>query len=109
MFRAAVTSILCVFFVLDIPNEIKAESGESKEQMPEMACHCHGIREQATDQLEQKESTTHANARSAADSKVSASKTRSRAGRKPGGKKLVQKANMTSIYRKLHNRNFSLL
>ncbi|XP_070760747.1 lysine methyltransferase 5Ab [Enoplosus armatus] len=75
----------------DIPNEIKSENCESKEQKPEMACHSHVMREQATDQLEQKESTTHTNARPAAD-KVSASKTRIRTGRKLGAKKTENKA-----------------
>lgn len=76
MFRAAVSLILCFFLILDIPNEIKSVSCESKEQKPEMSCHSHGIREQATDQHEQKESSTHTNGRS------TASKPRSRAGRK---------------------------
>ncbi|XP_037633682.1 lysine methyltransferase 5Ab [Sebastes umbrosus] len=76
----------------DIPNEIKSESCESKEQKPETACHSHEIREQATDQLEQKESTTHTNARSAADIKVSAPKPRSKTGRKLGAKKTENKA-----------------
>lgn len=87
MFRAAVNFILCFLLILDLPNEIKSESCESKEQKPEMACHSHGIREQGSDQLEQKESTTHTNGRSAADVKVSASKPRSRTGRKLGAKK----------------------
>ncbi|XP_029295704.1 lysine methyltransferase 5Ab [Cottoperca gobio] len=76
----------------DMPNEIKSESCESKEQMPEMACHSHGIREKATDQPEKKESTTHTNGRSAADVKVLASKPRSRTGRKLGAKKTENKA-----------------
>ncbi|XP_076587768.1 lysine methyltransferase 5Ab [Chaetodon auriga] len=76
----------------DIPNEIKSESCESKEQKPEMAPHIHGMREQATDQLEQKGPPTHTNIRSAADSKVSASKSRSRSGRKLGAKKTENKA-----------------
>lgn len=87
MFGAALNFILCFFFISDIPNEIKSESCKSKEQMPETACHGHGIREKAIDQPEQKESTMHPNATSAADSKVSASKTRSRTGRKLGKKK----------------------
>ncbi|XP_044051655.1 lysine methyltransferase 5Ab [Siniperca chuatsi] len=76
----------------DILNEIKSDSCESKEQEPKMACLSHGMREQATDQLEQKESTTHTNTRSAADIKASASKTRSRTGRKLGAKKTENKA-----------------
>ncbi|XP_041792989.1 lysine methyltransferase 5Ab [Chelmon rostratus] len=76
----------------DISNEIKSESCESKEQKPEMACHSHGSREQAADQLEQKGSTAHTNVRSAVDSKVSASKSRSRTGRKLRAKKTENKA-----------------
>ncbi|KAL7392090.1 hypothetical protein ABVT39_019483 [Epinephelus coioides] len=75
----------------DVPNEIKSESCEVKEEKPETACHSHGIREQASEQLEQKESTMHTNGRSAADTKVSASKPR-RAGRKLGAKKTENKA-----------------
>ncbi|XP_068422957.1 lysine methyltransferase 5Ab isoform X2 [Clinocottus analis] len=73
----------------DIPNEIKSESYESKEQKPETACH--GIRKQSTDQLEQKESITHTSSKSAADDTVS-DKPRSRAGRKLGAKKTENKA-----------------
>ncbi|XP_034727722.1 lysine methyltransferase 5Ab [Etheostoma cragini] len=69
----------------DVSNEIKSESCESKEQKPEMACH--GIREQSPDQLKQKESSTHTNGRAAADIKLSASKPRSRTGRKLRAKK----------------------
>ncbi|XP_071339109.1 lysine methyltransferase 5Ab isoform X2 [Trachinotus anak] len=76
----------------DIPNEMKSESCESKEQKPEMPCHSHGIREQLTDQLDQKESTTHTNAKSAADSKVSASKPQSKTGHKVRAKKTENKA-----------------
>ncbi|XP_034547286.1 lysine methyltransferase 5Ab [Notolabrus celidotus] len=76
----------------DIPQETKSESCTLKEQKPETALHCHGIREPVTDQLEQKKPTVQINARSAADVKVSASKPRSRAGRKPGAKKTENKA-----------------
>ncbi|KAM9360926.1 lysine methyltransferase 5Ab [Symphorus nematophorus] len=76
----------------DVPNERKSESCESKEQKPEMACHSHGKREQATDQLEQRESITHTNVRSATDGKASASKSRSRTARKLGAKKTENKA-----------------
>ncbi|TKS78656.1 N-lysine methyltransferase KMT5A-A [Collichthys lucidus] len=71
----------------DIPNEIKPESCESKEQKLEMTCPSHGMKKQATDQVEQNKSTTLTNARSAADGKVSASKSRSRTGRRAGAKK----------------------
>ncbi|XP_073322599.1 lysine methyltransferase 5Ab [Pagrus major] len=76
----------------DVPNEIKSESCESKDQKPEAACHSQGTREQAEDQLEQKESTTHTNARPAAESKVSAPKTQSRTGPKFRAKKTENKA-----------------
>jgi len=76
----------------DMPNEIKPDSCESKEQRAEMSCHSHGIREQATDQLEQKESTSHTNTGSATDSNISKSKSRSRTGRKPRAKKTENKA-----------------
>ncbi|XP_042344657.1 lysine methyltransferase 5Ab isoform X2 [Plectropomus leopardus] len=76
----------------DMPNEIIAESCESKEPKPEIACHSHEIREQATDRLEQKEFGTHTNGRSAADIKVSAAKPRSRTARKLGAKKTENKA-----------------
>ncbi|XP_068994712.1 lysine methyltransferase 5Ab [Embiotoca jacksoni] len=76
----------------DIPSEIKPGSCESKEQKTEMACHSHGVKEHATDQHEQKDSTTHTDGRSATDSKVSASKPRSRTGRKPAAKKTESKA-----------------
>ncbi|XP_045891161.1 lysine methyltransferase 5Ab [Micropterus dolomieu] len=72
----------------DMPDEIKSESCEPKEQKSEMACLRHGIREQ----VEQKESTTHTDTRSAADIKVSATKTRSRNGRKVRAKKTENKA-----------------
>ncbi|XP_068560060.1 lysine methyltransferase 5Ab [Cebidichthys violaceus] len=75
----------------DIPNEIKSESCESKEQKPEMTYSSHGIAKQPTDQLEQKESTTHTSAKSAADNKVS-DKPQSRTGRKLGTKKTENKA-----------------
>ncbi|XP_039659843.1 lysine methyltransferase 5Ab isoform X2 [Perca fluviatilis] len=78
-------------FKKDLPNEIKSESCESKEQKPEMACHSHVIREQGPDQIEKKESTTHTNGRSAADLKLSASKPQSRTGRKLGAKKTEDK------------------
>lgn len=76
----------------DMPNEIKPDSCESKEQRAEMACHSHGIKDEATDQLEQKESTSHTNVRSAADSNVSKSKSRSLTARKPRAKKTENKA-----------------
>ncbi|XP_040011803.1 lysine methyltransferase 5Ab [Xiphias gladius] len=76
----------------DIPNEVKSESCESKEQKPEMACQSHGIREQFTDQPDQKESTTHTDARLQAGKKVTASKPRSRTGPKLGAKKIENKA-----------------
>jgi len=85
-FRQLSISFCVPFLILDVPNEIKSESCEVKEEKPETACHSHGIREQASEQLEQKESTMHTNGRSAADTKVSASKPR-RAGRKLGAKK----------------------
>lgn len=84
--------ILVSFLILEMSSEIKPESCESKEQRAEMACHSHGIREQTTDQLEQKESTSHTNAGSAT---VSTSKSRSRTGRKPRAKKWVHKASMS--------------
>uniref|UniRef100_UPI0037E72ECE lysine methyltransferase 5Ab n=1 Tax=Semicossyphus pulcher TaxID=241346 RepID=UPI0037E72ECE len=76
----------------DVPNEIITECCEPKEKDPETALHCHGIIEQVPEQHEQKESTVHVNARSAAESKVSASKPRSRPARKPGAKKTENKA-----------------
>ncbi|XP_059193484.1 lysine methyltransferase 5Ab [Centropristis striata] len=76
----------------DTPNEIKSKSCDPKEPQPEIACPSHGIKQQGTDQLEQKESSTHTNARTAADIKVSTSKPRSRAGRKLGAKKNENKA-----------------
>ncbi|KAK2902077.1 lysine methyltransferase 5Ab [Channa argus] len=72
----------------DIPNESRCESCESKEQNPEMACPSRGVKEQATVQVEQKESRRLSNARSATDDKVSASKPQSRSGRKHGSKKM---------------------
>ncbi|XP_008288055.1 lysine methyltransferase 5Ab [Stegastes partitus] len=74
------------------PNEMTSDSCESKEQQSEVACHSHGTRDQATDQPEQKQSTTHADVRSATDSKVPVSKPRSRTGRKLGAKKIENKA-----------------
>ncbi|XP_035513515.1 lysine methyltransferase 5Ab isoform X2 [Morone saxatilis] len=76
----------------DLPNEAKSESYESKEQKPETAAPCHGMREQAAEQLEQKESVMHSHAKSAADAKVSASKFRSRTGRRLGAKRAENKA-----------------
>lgn len=76
----------------DIPNEVRSESCEAKEQKTEMAHHSLGITENATNQLEQKQSTTQANSRSAANSKVPASKTRSKTARKLGTKKTESKA-----------------
>nr|XP_020458190.1 N-lysine methyltransferase KMT5A isoform X2 [Monopterus albus] len=73
------------------PDNTEPESCESKEQNPEMASHSHGITEQATDQLVQKESTTPTNAGSTASKKVSASKPRSRTGHKLGAKKMETK------------------
>lgn len=92
------TQLNCVFLlrqifislsslILDIPNQIKPESCDSKEEKPEVACPSDEAREQVTTQLEQKESSTHSNPRSATDGKVSASKSRNRAGRKLGAKK----------------------
>ncbi|KAA8592211.1 hypothetical protein FQN60_017666 [Etheostoma spectabile] len=83
-----VTSKLKKGEYLNVSSEIKSESCESKEQKPEMACH--GIREPDPDQLKQKESTTHTNGRAAADIKLSASKPRSRSGRKLGAKKKTE-------------------
>ncbi|KAK9522804.1 hypothetical protein VZT92_019249 [Zoarces viviparus] len=87
------TNAFTTKFKKDIPNEIKSESCESKEQKPEMTSSSHEIRKQSTDQLEQKESTTHTSAKSAAlsDNKVS-DKPRSRTGRKLGAKKTKNKA-----------------
>lgn len=82
-------SLSCFLLILDIPNQIKSESCDSKEQKPEVGCSTHGVREQATAQLEQKQSSTHTNARSSANSKVSASKPRKRTGCKLGAKKWV--------------------
>ncbi|XP_026199767.1 lysine methyltransferase 5Ab [Anabas testudineus] len=76
----------------DIPNQIKPESCDSKEEKPEVACPSDEVREQVTTQLEQKESSTHSNPRSATDGKVSASKSRNRAGRKLGAKKMENNA-----------------
>lgn len=77
----------------DIPKEMKCESSESKEQKPEIPCRSHGIREQCTDQPDQKEPTTYTNqVKSAADVKVTASKPRSRTGHKLGAKKVENKA-----------------
>ncbi|XP_056274271.1 lysine methyltransferase 5Ab isoform X3 [Pseudoliparis swirei] len=75
----------------DIPNDIKSERCESKEQKPETACHGHGIRKQSTDHLEPKESPMHTSAKSAVDNKVP-DKPRSRTGRKLGAKKTESKA-----------------
>uniref|UniRef100_A0A3P8UGD2 [histone H4]-lysine(20) N-methyltransferase n=1 Tax=Amphiprion percula TaxID=161767 RepID=A0A3P8UGD2_AMPPE len=77
-----------------IPSEIKSDSCESKEQQqqPEVACHTHGIREQATAHPEQKKSTPQSDVRSATNSKVSEAKPRSRTGRKLGAKKMDNKA-----------------
>lgn len=100
MFRTAVHFILCFFLFLDVPNEIKAESCESKDQNPEAACQSQGVREQAEDQLERKESTAHANVRPAA------SKTQSRTGPKFRAKKWVQKIDgRRRKYRCLHKLN----
>uniref|UniRef100_A0A3Q3WVP4 [histone H4]-lysine(20) N-methyltransferase n=1 Tax=Mola mola TaxID=94237 RepID=A0A3Q3WVP4_MOLML len=74
--------------ISDVPNEIKSESCESKEQRPEMVCQSHATREQASDQPEKNETATHTTLRPAADSKVSASKTRKGTGRKLSAKKL---------------------
>nr|XP_020506370.1 N-lysine methyltransferase KMT5A-like [Labrus bergylta] len=76
----------------DVPHDIKSESSESKEQKPEAALHCPGVTETATDQLKQKETTAHVNAKPAADGKVSAAKPRGRPGRKLGAKKTENKA-----------------
>lgn len=81
--------IHCVFLILDVPNEVKSERCESKEQNPEIPCHSHGTGEQLSDQFDQKESTTHTNARSAADGKVPAPKPRNRTGNKVRAKKWV--------------------
>lgn len=86
-FRTAAHFIPCFFLFLDVPNEIKSESCESKDQNPEAACQGQGMREQAEDQLERKESTAHTNVRPAAESKVPASKTQSRTGPKFRAKK----------------------
>ncbi|KAL6114142.1 kmt5a [Pungitius sinensis] len=72
----------------DLPNEIKSERCESREQKLDMACPSQVIRTQSA---EQKESTTHTSATSAADNKVSG-KPRSRTGRKLGAKKTENKA-----------------
>lgn len=70
-----------------MPNE-KSDGPESKQQKPEMVCHCHGVGEQDNDQLQKNKSTKHVNTKPAADSKVSASKPRSRTGCKNKGKML---------------------
>ncbi|KAF3850786.1 hypothetical protein F7725_012558 [Dissostichus mawsoni] len=75
-----------------MPNEIKSESCESKEQKAEMGCKSHGIKEQATEQLEKKKSTAHTNGRSAAEIQVLAAKPRSKTGRKPAAKKSENQA-----------------
>ncbi|XP_026178096.1 lysine methyltransferase 5Ab [Mastacembelus armatus] len=75
----------------NMPNEVKAESCECKDK-PEMASDSHGVTEQATDHLEQKESNTQRKDRSAADTKVSTTKPRSRTGRKHRAKKMENKA-----------------
>ncbi|XP_053181606.1 lysine methyltransferase 5Ab [Scomber japonicus] len=76
----------------DMPDEIKSESCESKEQRAEMACHSQGIRKQATDQPEQKETMSHTTAGSAKGGNVSTPKSRNRTGRKPRAKKTENKA-----------------
>ncbi|XP_029998671.1 lysine methyltransferase 5Ab [Sphaeramia orbicularis] len=63
----------------DVPSEMKHDSQEAKEQKTVTS---HEIREQPTDQCMQKESPINTNAASAKDSKVSASKNRSRTGPK---------------------------
>ncbi|XP_040052175.2 lysine methyltransferase 5Ab isoform X1 [Gasterosteus aculeatus] len=74
----------------DSPNEIQSGSCGSKEQKRDMACPSQVSRKQSTDQLEQKESTTHTSAKSAAD-KVS-EKPQSRTGRKRRAKKTENQA-----------------
>ncbi|KAK1893379.1 N-lysine methyltransferase KMT5A-A [Dissostichus eleginoides] len=76
----------------EVPNEIKSESCESKEQKAEIGCKSHGIKEQATEQLEKKKSTAHTNGRSAAEIQVLAAKPRSKTGRKPAAKKSENQA-----------------
>ncbi|XP_071396750.1 lysine methyltransferase 5Ab [Centroberyx affinis] len=77
----------------DRPNEINSEICESKEeQSSDTAQHGPGSREQTTEQPEEKDSIAHTNPGSAADGKVSASKPRSRAGRKGKVKKTENKA-----------------
>ncbi|KAM8886342.1 lysine methyltransferase 5Ab isoform 2-T2 [Spinachia spinachia] len=75
----------------ELPNEIKSESCESREETLDMACPSEVIRKRSPEQLQQKESTTHASAKSAADNKVSG-KPRSRTARKLGAKKTENKA-----------------
>ncbi|XP_029367222.1 lysine methyltransferase 5Ab isoform X2 [Echeneis naucrates] len=74
-----------------LPHEKRSDIFESKEQKPETPCQSHGIGEQPTEQLDQKESTTHTNGRSAAEEKVSTSKPRSRTGQKLKAKKMENK------------------
>lgn len=74
-----------LFLTADSPNEIQSGSCGSKEQKRDMACPSQVSRKQSTDQLEQKESTTHTSAKSAGD-KVS-EKPQSRTGRKRRAKK----------------------
>ncbi|XP_074527371.1 lysine methyltransferase 5Ab [Halichoeres trimaculatus] len=81
----------------DVPHETKSESSKLKEQKPETASQCHGIRELVTDQLEQNESTARMNAKSGADGKVSTPKPRSRPGRKLGPKKGENKASQNRL------------
>lgn len=78
---------LCVFLIVDMPDEIKPENCESKEQRTETASHSQGIGKQATDQPQQKELTSHTNIGSATNSNVSTPKSQNRTGRKPRVKK----------------------
>ncbi|KAM9393068.1 lysine methyltransferase 5Ab isoform 2-T2 [Pholidichthys leucotaenia] len=75
----------------DLPNEVKAEICESKDQKPEISRHSSGVREQSTEQLVEKKPVSHTDSRCAANDKVSPAKPQRRAGCKPGTKKTENK------------------
>lgn len=83
----ALNVISCLFLILDKPNKIKSERCDSKNQRPEISCSSKEVEKRASDRHMQKESSMQANGKSAIDGKVSASKPRSRTGRKHGAKK----------------------
>ncbi|XP_013872822.1 lysine methyltransferase 5Ab isoform X2 [Austrofundulus limnaeus] len=76
----------------DMPDKIKSESCESKEPSPEVSCQTNGTRQQASDQPQQKGSSTQSNVKSAAKTQVPASKPLSKTGRKTRAKKTENKA-----------------